>query len=444
MAARTRDSMLKAWEAMAEPKPPHPDESMQPSLMKVSIPEHSVAISPTFAGLPGARKRRIDVLQNPDQKELARFVRDIEGPSLRHWRSPTGDFFYWDAADAIHADVVPSLGYDYPSQGSLAVAAGQPPYYTRVNEEMVDAKDFEPPADLFAMNPSMEGVSYIDQVLDNLSRISSTIAENRIDTSVSPDKAQYIKPQDDAAGNAIANVRRAWEFLETQNANRFWDPVQVRGLVENVSRIMAGGVVDEANMWREHEAPTRHIAVADMPAHLDGLYTWVADRLQNPDADPIVTAATFHRSFNHEIHPLKDGTGKTTEVIADWILRRGGMPLPKMPAKKEFYRNVSATKDDYVGWYDYFTSLFPSPPKPAAALQQINAGLAARQRFRHRAGAHERPGAGGPAGIRQAAAGYAGARDCRQVSRFRRHLPGADRGRRGAQCRRRSTAVASV
>lgn len=203
----------------------------------------------------------------------------------------------------------------------------------------------------------------LDGIMRNLGQMSRTF-KGVADDAGSATKAAAMEAGAGDQGQAVRNVRSAWELLEANLDRKFTgDPEQVRWLVLETAKRVTKGQVKSGQLIRKHDVKGRYMPASEVPAAFRQFGAELMERLDTQD--PKDLAAWIHRRFNHEIHPFADGVGKTTELLADWALARRGHPLPVMPDRTEFYNQVEATKGDLTAWTQYFRTLFEFTGQPA-------------------------------------------------------------------------------
>src|SRR4029077_9380179 len=72
----------------------------------------------------------------------------------------------------------------------------------------------------------------------------------------------------------------------------------------------------------------------------------LTERLHDPKADPVETAAWIEWRANIMDHFWSDGVGKTSKALAALPLMRAGIALPKYPDNKVFYSYAPKTSVD--------------------------------------------------------------------------------------------------
>ena len=194
-----------------------------------------------------------------------------------------------------------------------------------------------------AADPQLQ--SYLDQAQKNLMATSRT-AQGVIDTSASPDKADQMHDisGDQAASLAANNYRDVIARAYADRNRQFGSPQEVRDFVEGMAAQVNGGIF-KGPLLREHDSDKYpYTPVAQLPQAADEFYTQLHQRLNDPAADPIDTAAWAEYHVNPGHHFFGDGAGKTSKALSSYILMRNGLPLPTYPGgNEEYFKNVTRT-----------------------------------------------------------------------------------------------------
>ena len=185
--------------------------------------------------------------------------------------------------------------------------------------------------------------SYLDQAQRNLMATSRT-AQGVIDTSASPDKAEQMHDisGDQAANLAVQNYRDVIARAYAERNRQFGSPQEVRDFVEGMAAQVNGGIL-KGPLLRQHDSDKYpYTRVKDLPAAADDFYAQLHQKLNDPAADPIDTAAWAEYMINPGHHFFGDGAGKSSKALSSYILMRNGLPLPTYPGgNKEYFRNTT-------------------------------------------------------------------------------------------------------
>lgn len=212
---------------------------------------------------------------------------------------------------------------------------------------------------------------YLQQAHRNLMATSRT-AQGVVDTSASPDKAQQMSgvSGDQAADLATNNFHDAIRSGYAQRDRQFQSPGDVRNFVEGMAGTVNKGILGpDSSLIRQHDSPKYpYTAAQDLPGAMDNFYGGLHARLNDPNSDPVETAAYAEYGVDPGHHLFSDGCGKTAKALSSYVLMRHGMSLPTYPGgRDEYYRHVGRTQpigpraydgdDSYKDFLNYYRSM---------------------------------------------------------------------------------------
>ncbi len=212
---------------------------------------------------------------------------------------------------------------------------------------------------------------YVEKALANL-RATSRTATGVIDTSASSTKADAMVEGLDSASiaeTAVTNFASTIAELYDMKDVSFESPADVRSFLESVAKQINGGLLKEGQLIRSGADSDKYpyTRIADLDAALDDFSTELFARLQNPDDDPIATAAWVEYRVDLTDHFFADGCGKTAKALSAFVLMRSGQELPTYRDRKELYSHAPKTirgADPVINaaeeqaWLDYYKTLF--------------------------------------------------------------------------------------
>jgi len=180
---------------------------------------------------------------------------------------------------------------------------------------------------------------YVDQSMRNLRATSRTVA-GTLDTSSTPGKEEKLvdgltpkAAATQAASNYEGIVRRLYDYK---------DDIPTTGpemgtLVNDVAVAVNNGIVKPGQLERTTNTKfPMQTRAEDLPIAYGQFSQELAERLSNPAADPVETAAWIEWRANMLDHFWTDGVGKTSKALAAIPLMRSGLPLPIYPPMKDF------------------------------------------------------------------------------------------------------------
>jgi hypothetical protein len=118
------------------------------------------------------------------------------------------------------------------------------------------------------------------------------------------------------------------------------DAANMDALVQSVAARVNEGIVKPGELQRTHETGHGQTAPEDLPIARQQFAEELTQRLNDPKADPIETAAWIEWRLNIMDHPWTDGVGKSSRAIAAIPLMRAGEPLPTYPTGKGFFKHA--------------------------------------------------------------------------------------------------------
>ena len=209
---------------------------------------------------------------------------------------------------------------------------------------------------------------------------TSRTAGGVIDTSASPDKADeiYDISGDQAASLAANNYRDVIARAYADRNRQFGSPQEVRDFVEGMAAQVNGGIL-KGPLLRQHDSDKYpYTPAAQLPQAADEFYTQLHEKLNDPAADPVDTAAWAEYHVNPGHHFFGDGSGRGSRALSSYILMRNGLPLPTYPGgNEEYFKNVTretpigqdpeADAQSFDNFLRYYRSMMPGQQKTSAA-----------------------------------------------------------------------------
>lgn len=210
---------------------------------------------------------------------------------------------------------------------------------------------------------------YLEQATRNLMRTSRT-AKGEVDTSASTTKADQMKKLggDEAAQIARRNFQEAIGYAYKHRTDQL-NASSARQFVEQVATQINGGILKDGVLIRQGADSDKYpyTKIADLEPAMTKFYAELANRLDNPDEDPIELAAWVEYNIDLTHHFFADGCGKTAKVISSYVLMRSGLPLPTYTSREDYFehapteivgRDPEADDDQYQAWLAYYRTLF--------------------------------------------------------------------------------------
>lgn len=222
--------------------------------------------------------------------------------------------------------------------------------------------------------PALGVDEYVSQAMSNLKKTSRTAA-GTVDTSASKEKADKIVEGltgEQAAAHAANNFEQTIRQLHNRRNEQF-TPESALELADSVNRQINKGITKEGVLLRTDDSPKfPYTKVEHMQVARRQFAEELAKRLNDPNADPVETAAWIEWRTNLD-HVYADGVGKTMRALAALPLMKAGLPLPNYGPNKEYFRyspptpynphdGADAYRDaDFHRFLNYYRKLMPKP-----------------------------------------------------------------------------------
>ena len=223
--------------------------------------------------------------------------------------------------------------------------------------------------------------SYVDQAMANLKKTSRT-AGGVVDTSASPEKAGKIAEGltgEKAAEHANRNFEQTIKSLYLRR-DQDLSPRDAGMLADKVNVAINTGITKPGTLMRTDDSPKYpYTKAAELPVAKRQFAEELSQRLNDPKADPVETAAWIEWRANLTDHFWADGCGKASKALAALPLMRAGLPLPHYPDNKEFFKHASRTTydpkqggqtyldDNWKRFLAYYRTLMPKAESQSAA-----------------------------------------------------------------------------
>ena len=179
--------------------------------------------------------------------------------------------------------------------------------------------------------PAISAEQYRKDANRNLMEMSRT-AHDTIDVLASSTKAESIEVDKNAnvADLALNGFDRAIDMAYEAKDHHFESPAELRKFVETVAMTVNGGIVKDGMLIRSGEDSDKYpyTRISDLPNAMDSFYGQLLARIDNPDADPVETAAFVEYGIDLTGHFFSDGCGKTAKAISSFVLMRQNHKLP--------------------------------------------------------------------------------------------------------------------
>ena len=212
--------------------------------------------------------------------------------------------------------------------------------------------------------------TYLQDANRNLMAMSRT-AQGVVDTSASAKKAESMTGVSGEAAADLAKqnfetaIRKAYDTKEKE----FDSPEDLRAFIEDLATTVNSGILKEGSLIRTSDSDKYPYArIANLENYMDKFYQGLYERAQNPNADPIESAAFAEFGIDFGGHFFADGCGKTAKVVSGFMLMRHNHKLPEYKGGRSAYyanqlqqiagENEAADEAGYQKFLEYYRGLF--------------------------------------------------------------------------------------
>ena len=217
-------------------------------------------------------------------------------------------------------------------------------------------------------------VDFVDSapkaIYDNLMTMSRT-ANGILDVSASATKADAMQltDQDKAAELAKRNFANAIDFILDKIDMKFETVQDLRDFIECAAKLINKDIVKDGCLYRsgaDSETKT-YTLIRNMEEDSNWFYEQLFNMLNMKNYNPVRTAAFLEYYMNMRIHMWADGCGKTSMILAAYIMMRSRCMPVKYDSRREYYSHDSSKRLDcnceedkacYTEFEKYYWSLF--------------------------------------------------------------------------------------
>lgn len=190
----------------------------------------------------------------------------------------------------------------------------------------------------------------IHRVVKAITGGSRTAKAGQYSQETSPDKPGHMAGTD-LQSRAQSNIHEAAHYILHNKHAPMRGADDAQNLLHHLGKTVNNGIIHDDHLIRRHadERGYGYSAPEEIPKHLENFYHEFSHRVNH--ADPIETAAWTEHTLN-KIHPFSDGMGRTSKLMANWVLARHGLETPSYP-QKHYHRNIGDLKNfttDYKAW----------------------------------------------------------------------------------------------
>lgn len=178
----------------------------------------------------------------------------------------------------------------------------------------------------------------IDSALESIRSVSRTCS-GESNTDISPDKPKLSVEGKVLKERAAENIESTLNFLFSYPELELNSESETAQLFAVVALKINAGLTQPTRYWRTWETNITHqAAVVDIkPMYRNEFCRGFLERFNDRSFDPIKFAHWIEKYANTELHPLSDGCGRFTKVLAAWILGRSRIKSPIFKDNSEYF-----------------------------------------------------------------------------------------------------------
>lgn len=205
---------------------------------------------------------------------------------------------------------------------------------------------------------------YADQIKARINSLSRTASTGTIDTSGSEGKKGL--GADTTVDEKLALTKRntddAIKVLEAERTRPAgqYTTESVMKLMDDINIATNRGLVPAGTLMRTGDSTKYpYTKVAELEKAKRAFAEDLARRLNDPNSDPVETAARIHWKVNFTDHFYEDGVGRSTEVLAALPLMRAGRSIPKPSTREEWFANGAKENgmEGFPKFLEYYRSI---------------------------------------------------------------------------------------
>lgn len=199
----------------------------------------------------------------------------------------------------------------------------------------------------------MEKKRWFESVLQALAGLSRTL-NGVSDTSSAAEKPKLgVEEGSDLVERSSQNLQYALEYLWENRSISFETPAAVRTFIDSLARIVSEGLLQSGqSFYRTWETKFGHTSVVELEAEYQKFCEWLCEALKS--GDPVATAALVEKRLDGRVHPFADGCGRTSKLLAAFVLLRHDIFPPSYGPRKEYYHIINLSDAE---WIEYYRSL---------------------------------------------------------------------------------------
>lgn len=191
-------------------------------------------------------------------------------------------------------------------------------------------------------------------VLEAVNRLSRT-THGVSDTSSATEKPTLLVGEGKILIERTSmNLQRAMEYLWDNSSISFKSSSEVMDFINFLAMTVSEGLLQAGqSLYRTWMTPFGQTPPPEIAADYQNFCEWFFLTLDHDD--PIATAAIVEKRLNGEIHPFADGCGRTSMLLAAFVLLRHHLDPVLYRSRKEYHEMIGHSGDEE--WINYYRSL---------------------------------------------------------------------------------------
>ncbi|OPY38425.1 MAG: Fic/DOC family protein [Methanoregula sp. PtaU1.Bin051] len=195
-----------------------------------------------------------------------------------------------------------------------------------------------------------------ERVLKTVSSFSRTI-HGISDTSSATEKPKLtVKEGKQLIDRTSRNLLQAIEYLWVNRSISFITSLEVQDFIDSLAMIISDGLLQQGqSLYRTWDTQYGQTHPSEISEQYHEFCKWFLSTMDSHD--PAATAAIVEKRLNGEIHPFSDGCGRTSMLLAAFVLLRHDINPAVYHSRKEYFELIGKSNDEE--WIRYYRSLLP-------------------------------------------------------------------------------------
>lgn len=188
------------------------------------------------------------------------------------------------------------------------------------------------------------GLEFLCRAVVNAQTVSRTIS-GIADRSASEDKPELLLAGHSLAKKATENLIRATYKGFEAKEHVFRSPQELATFLDDLYVESQRSLLsDPRPQLRSWSLPYSSVPPEEVKVALSLFFQELFEGTGSTE-DPVKTIAEFQRKYSHDIHPMRDGTGRMTLLIGNFIAARHGILPPVIPSRESYYNAMDSSNE---------------------------------------------------------------------------------------------------